>query len=104
MSVFATPSSLHPGGNPGANLKSRSHRYYLREVAFVWELTKETIYMPLGCLQVALLPAEPPAPILPICLCVPACAFCFLGAVFTIFGLVPAGGGWGSVSINAFRA
>ena len=42
---------LHPGGNPGANLKSISHRCYLFEVAFVWELTKETIYLPLGCLQ-----------------------------------------------------
>ena len=30
----------HPGGNPGANLKSISHRCYLFEVAFVWELTK----------------------------------------------------------------
>ena len=41
----------HPGGNPGANLKSISHRCYLFEVAFVWELTKETIVLPLGCLQ-----------------------------------------------------
>ena len=32
-----------PGGNPGANLKSISQRCYLFEVAFVWELTKETI-------------------------------------------------------------
>ena len=41
----------HPGGNPGANLKSISHRCYLILVAFVWELTKETIHLPLGCLQ-----------------------------------------------------
>ena len=41
----------HPGGNPGANLKSISHRCYLFEVAFVWELSKETIVLPLGCLQ-----------------------------------------------------
>ena len=41
----------HPGGNLGANLKSISHRCYLFEVAFVWELTKETIHLPLGCLQ-----------------------------------------------------
>ena len=41
----------HPGGNPGANLKSISHRCHLFEVAFVWELTKETIDFPLGCLQ-----------------------------------------------------
>jgi len=45
------PSQSHPGGNPGANLKSISHRCYLFEVAFVWELTKETIVLPLGCLQ-----------------------------------------------------
>ena len=41
----------HPGGNPGANLKSISHRCYLLKVAFVWELTEETIVLPLGCLQ-----------------------------------------------------
>ena len=41
----------HPGGNPGANLKSISQRCYLFEVAFAWELTKETIVLPLGCLQ-----------------------------------------------------
>ena len=40
----------HPGGNPGANLKSIPHRCYLFEVAFVWEFTKETIVLPLGCL------------------------------------------------------
>ena len=34
-----------------ANLKSISHRCRLFEVAFVWELTKETIHSPLGCLQ-----------------------------------------------------
>ena len=42
---------IHPGGNPGANLKSISHRCFLFEVAFLWELTKETIHLPLGCLQ-----------------------------------------------------
>jgi len=42
---------LHPGGNTGANLKSISHRCYLFEVAFVWELTRETIDFPLGCLR-----------------------------------------------------
>ena len=41
----------HPGGNPRANIKSISQRCYLREVAFEWELTKETIYLPLGCLH-----------------------------------------------------
>ena len=40
----------HPGGNPGTNPKSISHRCYLREVAFEWGLTKETTYLPLGCL------------------------------------------------------
>ena len=44
-------STHHFGGDLGANLKSISHRYYLREVAFGWELTKETIHLPLGCLQ-----------------------------------------------------
>ena len=42
---------FRPGGNPGVNIKSISHRYYLREVALQRELTKETIYLPLGCLQ-----------------------------------------------------
>ena len=43
--------SLYPGGNPRANLRSMSHRCCLFEVAFVWDLTKETIVFPLGCLQ-----------------------------------------------------
>ena len=41
----------HPGGNPGANLKSISHRCHPILVACVWELTKNTINLPLGCLQ-----------------------------------------------------
>jgi len=41
----------HPGVELRANLKSISHRCYLFEVEFVWELTKETIHLPLGCLQ-----------------------------------------------------
>jgi len=40
-----------PGGNTEANLKSISHRCHPVLVAFVWELTEETIYLPLGCLQ-----------------------------------------------------
>ena len=44
-------SKSHPRGNPGAHLKSISHRCYLQEVAFEWELSKETIYFPLGSLQ-----------------------------------------------------
>jgi len=51
LSCFAEGSCRRPGGNPGANLKSISHRCYLFEVACVWELTKETIHLPLGCLQ-----------------------------------------------------
>jgi len=34
-----------------ANLKSISHRCHPILVAFVWELTEETIDLPLGCLQ-----------------------------------------------------
>ena len=41
-------ASSHPGGNPGANRKSISHRCHPILVAFVWELTKETINLPLG--------------------------------------------------------
>jgi len=41
----------HPGGNPGANLKSISHRCHPILGAFVWGLTQEIIHLPLGCLQ-----------------------------------------------------
>jgi hypothetical protein len=41
----------HPGGNPGANIKSISHRCCLFEVVFVWELTTETIVLPPGSFQ-----------------------------------------------------
>ena len=55
--LLRSPSKLTqvflPGGNPGVNLKSLSHRCHPIMVAFVWELTKETIYLPLGCLQLA---------------------------------------------------
>jgi len=44
-------SPTHSGGNPGANLKSISHICHPILVAFVWALTKETIDLPLGCLQ-----------------------------------------------------
>ena len=44
-------SALHPGCNPGANLKSISGRCFIREVAFEWGLTEETIDLPLVCLQ-----------------------------------------------------
>ena len=31
----------HPGGNTGANLKSISHRCYLFETEFAWELSEQ---------------------------------------------------------------
>jgi hypothetical protein len=34
-----------------ANFKSISHRCHLFEMAFVRELTTETMHLPLGCLQ-----------------------------------------------------
>ena len=43
--------SIHPEGNSGANLESISHRCHPILVACVWELTKQTIDLPLGCLQ-----------------------------------------------------
>ena len=41
----------HPGGNPGGNLKLISHICHPFLVALVWVLTKDTINLPLGCLQ-----------------------------------------------------
>ena len=53
-------AAIWAGGHPGvelrANLQSISHRCHLLEVAFVCELTKEVIQLPMGCLQVE---AEP---------------------------------------------
>jgi len=46
-----TGAVSHPGGNPGANLKSISHICHPILVAFVWESTEETIDLHLGCLQ-----------------------------------------------------
>ena len=43
--------SRHAGVELRANLKLISHRCHLFEVAFVLDLTKETIQLPLGCLQ-----------------------------------------------------
>ena len=43
--------SPHPGVELREDLKSISHICYLLEVKYVWELTKETIHLPLGCLQ-----------------------------------------------------
>ena len=45
------PLSVHPGGYPGANLGSISNRCHPILVAFAWELTEETINLPLDCLQ-----------------------------------------------------
>jgi hypothetical protein len=47
----SAPEQLHPGVVLRANLKPISHRCHLFEVAFAWELTKETFHLPLGCLQ-----------------------------------------------------
>ena len=41
----------HPGGNLGLNLESISHRCHPILVAFAWQVTKETINLPLECLQ-----------------------------------------------------
>ena len=53
--LLALPTRIaqrdHSGGNPGINIKAISHRYYLFEVRSVYELTKETIGLPLGCLR-----------------------------------------------------
>ena len=49
--VYAFEKCIHPGVELRANLKSIFHRCYLREAAFERELTNETIYLPLGCLQ-----------------------------------------------------
>ena len=51
QTIMRTGIALNPVGNPGANLKSISHRCHPILVAFVWEITKETIKLPLGCLQ-----------------------------------------------------
>ena len=40
-----------PEDNPGANIKSISHRCYPILVPCAWELNKETINLPLSCLQ-----------------------------------------------------
>jgi len=40
LALAKSPHAHHPGGNPGANLKSISLRCHPILVAFVWELTK----------------------------------------------------------------
>ena len=44
----------HPGVELRGNFVSISHRCHLFEVEFVWEMTDETIYLPLYCLRGAL--------------------------------------------------
>ena len=44
-------SASELSGKPGPNLKSIIHRCYLQEVAFGRKLIKETIFLPLDCLQ-----------------------------------------------------
>ena len=48
--LLVAVQAFHPGGNPGANLKSISHRCHPILVEFVWELTQENIDLLLGCL------------------------------------------------------
>ena len=54
-----TLQQAHPGGNTGGNIKSISHRCNPVLVAFVWELTEETVDLPLGCLQGGVAPNKP---------------------------------------------
>ena len=54
--LIGTPPS-HPEVELRANLRSVSHKCLLFEVAFVWEMTKETIRLPMGCLQGGLVKA-----------------------------------------------
>jgi len=44
---------IHPGGNPGANLKSISHRCHPILVAFAWDLTEKTSICPWVASRVA---------------------------------------------------
>ena len=50
---LASHMKSHTGDKPEANLKSISHSCHPIMVAFVWELTEETIHLPLACLQAA---------------------------------------------------
>jgi len=47
----ATVNVSHPAVEFRANPNSIFHRCHLVEVAFAWELTEETTYLPLGCFQ-----------------------------------------------------
>ena len=48
---MATMEPLHLAVELRAKLKSIYHKCYLREVAVACKLTKETVHLPLGCLQ-----------------------------------------------------
>ena len=48
----------HPGIKLRANVKSILHRCHPILVEFVWELTEETVDLPLGCLQGGLVPCR----------------------------------------------
>ena len=71
--ISTKTAATHPGVELRANLKAISHRCHLfqvaflweltketihEEVAFLWELTKETIHLPLGCLQGGQAPSD----------------------------------------------
>ena len=51
LAALSGSTCCHPGGNPEANLETISPGYHPILVAIVWELTKEIINLPPGCVQ-----------------------------------------------------
>ena len=51
MVPLCSRNPLHPGDNPGTDFEPIPHRCYPILVAFVWQLIKETVYLPMSCLQ-----------------------------------------------------
>jgi hypothetical protein len=55
LSIDVEGAELFVPPQPGVELRAKlqpiSHRCHLYEVAFVYELTEETIHLPLSCLQ-----------------------------------------------------
>ena len=52
LAPFMPALPPRPGVELMANVESISYRCFLRQVAFVWELTQKNIHLqPLGCLQ-----------------------------------------------------
>ena len=51
---LAKGTCIHPGGNPGANLESISPRCHPILMACTWELTEETLDLPLGASSVVI--------------------------------------------------